>query len=167
MLSSTSIELQLSSFLFSFLILFLILIAYRSSKTKKIFVGGVSQDTTLEDVQTYFSQFGKVRQAHSSPLPQTGELGMRMSSYFRFLAWWGRDAHGPTNQATSWLRIRHFRRGGCRGQDLRDSLPHDQGQEGQYFQIVLIHSDSNQICFSSNEKVEIDVMPRKHVEFFF
>ncbi|XP_029728046.1 RNA-binding protein Musashi homolog 2 isoform X3 [Aedes albopictus] len=32
----------------------------QSNKTKKIFVGGVSQDTSAEEVRQYFSQFGKV-----------------------------------------------------------------------------------------------------------
>lgn len=32
----------------------------QSNKTKKIFVGGVSQDTSAEEVKQYFSQFGKV-----------------------------------------------------------------------------------------------------------
>jgi RNA recognition motif-containing protein len=30
------------------------------TKTKKIFVGGLSAPTTLEDVKSYFEQFGKV-----------------------------------------------------------------------------------------------------------
>lgn len=30
------------------------------NKTKKIFVGGVSQDTSADEVKAYFSQFGKV-----------------------------------------------------------------------------------------------------------
>lgn len=33
-----------------------------SNKTKKIFVGGVSQDTSSDEVKTYFNQFGKVEE---------------------------------------------------------------------------------------------------------
>lgn len=35
----------------------------QANKTKKIFVGGVSQDTSVEEVKAYFSQFGKVEEA--------------------------------------------------------------------------------------------------------
>ena len=31
------------------------------TRTKKIFVGGLSAPTTLEDVKNYFEQFGRVR----------------------------------------------------------------------------------------------------------
>lgn len=34
-----------------------------ANKTKKIFVGGVSQDTSVDEVKAYFSQFGKVEEA--------------------------------------------------------------------------------------------------------
>lgn len=34
----------------------------QSNKTKKIFVGGVSQDTSSEEVKAYFNQFGKVEE---------------------------------------------------------------------------------------------------------
>ena len=33
----------------------------RESKTKKIFVGGVSQETATEEVREYFRQFGECR----------------------------------------------------------------------------------------------------------
>lgn len=32
------------------------------TRTKKIFVGGLSVNTTVEDVKQYFEQFGKVGQ---------------------------------------------------------------------------------------------------------
>lgn len=34
----------------------------QSNRTKKIFVGGVSQDTSSDEVKAYFSQFGKVEE---------------------------------------------------------------------------------------------------------
>ena len=35
----------------------------KANKTKKIFVGGVSQETSADEVSAYFSQFGKVEEA--------------------------------------------------------------------------------------------------------
>lgn len=34
------------------------------TRTKKIFVGGLSAPTTLEDVKNYFEQFGPVSNTH-------------------------------------------------------------------------------------------------------
>ena len=38
------------------------------TRTKKIFVGGLSAPSTLEDVKKYFEQFGRVRFLHLSTL---------------------------------------------------------------------------------------------------
>uniref|UniRef100_A0A671SSG3 RNA-binding protein Musashi homolog 2-like n=1 Tax=Sinocyclocheilus anshuiensis TaxID=1608454 RepID=A0A671SSG3_9TELE len=38
------------------------------TRTKKIFVGGLSASTVVEDVKQYFEQFGKVRPGHHSLL---------------------------------------------------------------------------------------------------
>ena len=36
------------------------------TRTKKIFVGGLSAQSTLEDVKNYFEQFGKVRKTRKN-----------------------------------------------------------------------------------------------------
>lgn len=38
-----------------------------ANRTKKIFVGGVSQDTTTDEVKAYFNQFGKVSSSIAFP----------------------------------------------------------------------------------------------------
>lgn len=45
------------------------------TRTKKIFVGGLSVNTTIEDVKQYFDQFGKVSfYKHAVFRPQSGVI---------------------------------------------------------------------------------------------
>lgn len=45
------------------------------TRTKKIFVGGLSVNTTIEDVKQYFDQFGKVSfYKHAVLRPQPGVI---------------------------------------------------------------------------------------------
>lgn len=96
-----------------------------ANKTKKIFVGGVSQDTSVDEVKAYFNQFGKVEEAVMLMDQQTkrhrgfgfvsladGEFRVRLTCLILILN-----------------RFANFR--GCRRSHLRHSLPHDQEQEGR------------------------------------
>lgn len=54
------------------------------TRTKKVFVGGLSAQTTLEDVRAYFEQFGSV--SFSFPSASNFAMGARQSK------------ESPTNQ---------------------------------------------------------------------
>lgn len=45
------------------------------TRTKKIFVGGLSANTVVEDVKQYFEQFGKVSTARRWTVSPTGVGG--------------------------------------------------------------------------------------------
>ena len=45
------------------------------TRTKKIFVGGLSANTVVEDVKQYFEQFGKVSAARGWTVSPTGVGG--------------------------------------------------------------------------------------------
>jgi len=44
------------------------------TRTKKVFVGGLSAQTTLDDVRGYFEQFGLVSRVNGKPVWLLGEL---------------------------------------------------------------------------------------------
>ena len=44
------------------------------TRTKKIFVGGLSAQSTLEDVKNYFEQFGKVRKKERQAGGENGKM---------------------------------------------------------------------------------------------
>lgn len=44
--------------------MFVIVLFQMVTRTKKIFVGGLSAPTTLEDVKNYFEQFGPVSELY-------------------------------------------------------------------------------------------------------
>lgn len=68
------------------------------TRTKKIFVGGLSVNTTIEDVKHYFDQFGKV-----SDLVESASLCSSVSSVQCFLV---SDSHaGPMNYSTLLSKI--------------------------------------------------------------
>lgn len=47
------------------------------TRTKKIFVGGLSVNTTIEDVKHYFDQFGKVNTPPSTRVSHSAVLELR------------------------------------------------------------------------------------------
>lgn len=52
------------------------------TRTKKIFVGGLSVNTTIEDVKQYFDQFGKVRDVLASAKPVAMSNSNQSKGYF-------------------------------------------------------------------------------------
>ncbi|EZA49673.1 RNA-binding protein Musashi-like protein Rbp6 [Ooceraea biroi] len=51
--------------------------SYMVTRTKKIFVGGLSAPTTLEDVKNYFEQFGPRSSVRREPMPLIIDSGHR------------------------------------------------------------------------------------------
>lgn len=75
------------------------------TRTKKIFVGGLSVNTTIEDVKQYFDQFGKVsRQYRPESLLQPGSEGVTARRWRR------RRAGGENNEAEQQAKFRGGRK---------------------------------------------------------
>ena len=64
----------------------------KANKTKKIFVGGVSQETSADEVKAYFNQFGKVEEAVMLMDQQTkrhrGKNDFTLRFYCNFEPFW-------------------------------------------------------------------------------
>ena len=96
-------------------------------RTKKIFVGGLSATTSLEDIKAYFEQFSKVG-CEGNPLPHRFLL-----SYLLICSLLGEGVDASIwqgDEPSQGLWICHIWQRGRGGQDLRDPLPRDQRQDG-------------------------------------
>ena len=59
-----------------------------ANKTKKIFVGGVSPETSVDELRAYFSQFGKVEEAF---MPMLMEQQTKRHRGFGFITFENED----------------------------------------------------------------------------